>query len=97
MEMILRTFTTRTGGHKVQIQVETRGNFSFFSCPDFSDLAAVLVSLFSQFEEQLDLNVTHWETLRNENFSGVHVVFRHEPKEKVKVAHLPESEPDIGL
>lgn len=87
-----------------EIRVLTKGNFSTFSCEcgTLLDTTTAMISIFSQFEEQLNLRVVCWETLKIGGFSSV--IFCHEPKEKVEVAHPSENkyetdpdDPDIGL
>lgn len=96
MEGVIRTFTIGVSGWGIKdVKVVTRGNFSSSLFSYSADFVAIIVDLFSQFEEQSNLKITHWETLANAY--DVRVIFRHEPKEKVKVAHSPETEPDIGL
>lgn len=93
MERISRAFYLGVN-NQFGVQVITRGNFSTFLCSIFLDLSLAVIDIFSQFEEQLNLRITHWEVLENRC-----VVFRHEPKEKAKVVHLslPGLEPDISL
>lgn len=98
MEGIVRAFTIEAGDRGIKdVKVTTRGNFSSSLFSYSADFMAVIVDLFSQFEEKLNLKITHWETLTKTNANGVRVIFRHEPKEKVGVAHLPEFEPDARL
>ena len=97
MEMeVVRTFTIGASGRKIKdVKVVTRGNFSSSLFSNSTDFVVVIVDLFSQFEERSNLKITHWETLANAY--SVRVIFRHEPKEKVRVAHLPHAGPDVRL
>lgn len=102
MEWTTRVF--RMGTHnQYEIQVATRGNFSTFSLNLLLNLnpAAIVIDIFSQFEEQLNLKITFWKTLKAG--SDNYVIFRHEPKEKAKVAstrheyEIVPDDPDIKL
>lgn len=105
MEKVIRSLKI-DGGYEAE--VITKGNFSriivsFPSHPDrFFVLSLFLLDLFSEFENQLSLRILNWGILdddRGKGFEGRQIIIHHEPKpkEKARVAHLPEAEPDIGL
>ncbi len=97
MESVVRNFKIGDREDRYDVDVITTGNFSGLtrgeSISVYSlEFAEILVDLFSQFEKRLNVRITNWETLKDGG-----VLFRHEPKEKARVAHLPEFEPDARL
>ena len=66
-------------------------------------LLRLLRKLFSLFEKSYNLKIINWEICAdthsrwNRTEDVVVILVNHEPKEKARVVHLPEFEPDARL
>ena len=88
--------------------IVTRGNFSFIKGSYWINqgyiFSALFLVIFDAFEEKFGLKILSWEirevtshTKRELVVGEIEILVNHEPKEKAKVTHLLEAEPDIGL
>jgi len=79
-----------------KVEVATQGNFSTLETRRDDLSHEFLRKIFCRFEKQFNLRIISWQTWDTEQY-GMKVLINHEPKEKVKVVHLPTFEPDIRL
>jgi len=87
----------------VTFEVRTDGNFSLlskeweYSQEDGRLGLGFLQGVLCEFEDKFGLKVISWEVQDHPSLKLVQILVNHELKEKAKVAHPHELEPDIRL